>query len=690
MNLKFNFLLLFLCFSFLGFSQDMKEGFTYLETGKYAEAETFFTAILEKYPTNKTARLCYGRAVGLNGNAKKAVKLFTSLLKDYPTSFEVKLNYAESLLWGKKYKAAKKYYEKLIAEDDKSFAALLGYANTLSNLKIYDKALEFVNKALEVLPGNPNALVSKKYIHLGYANKYIQDQKYPEAIELLKKNLTFFENDKETLLNLANAYLISKDYDGAKNTYENIATTPKDSVGSLNGLALVYHLAGKEKDALKTSEKALVAVAKIEDTELKNRTDERYAQALIWNKKYKQAKKVIDGLLKKHPNKNWVLSLEATLNIYKSNFKESILIYSRILKNKASSFDGNLGLANALKAYGLYDYAYKYAEKTLTYYKKQKDATNFIRTLNGNFTPFVETKSSYSFDNGDNEAYAHETKVEFPFSTKFKLLGSHQYRTTSNPTTLNDATSNDATFGFAYQLTPKIIFKGIGGFSAVTANDTNYRESLLDVSFNIKPLKLQILDIGYRRDLQTFNAELLDRQIIQNNLYMNYSVSSNFNLGWFTQYFYTTQSDENVRNLLFTSLYYNILSKPGLKGGINYQYLSFKNQVPTIYFSPAQFNAVEVFVDLIKDEGAAKKKEWFYNLNAAYGLQYVEDDPALSAYRVQAKLGYKFSERALINIYGLRSNIAAAAANTGSKGFIYTEMGIRFKWLFLEKPVFRK
>ena len=112
--------------------------------------------------------------------------------------------------------------------------------------------------------------------------------------------------------------------------------------------------------------------------------------------------------------------------------------------------------------------------------------------------------------------------------------------------------------------------------------------------------------------------------------------------------------------------------------------------MPTIYFRPAQFNAVEVFVDLIKDESAAKNKEWFYNLNVAAGLQYIENDPALSTYRVQTKIGYKFSERALINLYGLRSNIAAAAANTNSKGFIYTEMGIRFKWLFLEKPVFRK
>ena len=174
MKLIYATLFCFLFFSLQGFSQDMKEGFTYLETGKYKEAEVFFKDVLKEYPTNKTARLCYGRAIGLNGKATDAVTLFTNLLKDYPTDFEVKLNYAESLLWSENYPDAKVYYQTLLKEDDKSFAALLGYANTLSNLKEFEDALVNVDKALAVLPGNPNALVSKKYMRLGLANKKIQ------------------------------------------------------------------------------------------------------------------------------------------------------------------------------------------------------------------------------------------------------------------------------------------------------------------------------------------------------------------------------------------------------------------------------------------------------------------------------------------------------------------------------------
>ncbi|KGL63832.1 tetratricopeptide repeat protein [Polaribacter sp. Hel1_85] len=691
MKLKYFTVIIFLFINFLGYSQDMKEGFTYLETGKYKEAETFFENVLKEYPTNKTARLCYGRAIGLNGKATKAVTLFTDLLKDYPTDFEVKLNYAESLLWSKNYPDAKVYYQTLLKEDDKSFAALLGYANTLSNLKEFEKALITVDKALAVLPSNPNALVSKKYMRLGLANKKVTDQKYDEAETILKENFTSFKNDKETLLNLANLYLISNQVEKAKSTYKIIGEIPGNELTSLNGISLSYHLDSDDKTALNISDKALKSIDANTSTVLKNQTIERNIQALIWNKRYSAAETQINQLLNDNENpENWMLSLRATLNIYKSDFKKSLEDYNLILKKDSASFDGNLGKANALKASGYYDNAYKSAENTLTFYEKQKDATNFIKQLDLSFTPYVETKFSYSFDNGENEANAYDFKTEIPFSTKFKILANYNYRTTSNPVTDLKATTNNLLLGVSYQLLNNLTLKGSFGVTSSDSETSKYNQLLTDISLNIKPFKLQNLEVGYKRDIQNFNAALLNEQIVQNNLILNYSLNTNFNLGWFTQYYYTWQSDENARNLLFTSLYYNILAKPSMKAGINYQNLSFKNQVPTVYFSPSKFNAVEVFINLIKDEAAAKNKEWFYGLTAATGLQYIENDDGQSTYRVQAKLGYKFSERALINIYGLQSNIASAVATAGSAGFTYTEFGIRFKWVILKKPFYKK
>jgi hypothetical protein len=277
--------------------------------------------------------------------------------------------------------------------------------------------------------------------------------------------------------------------------------------------------------------------------------------------------------------------------------------------------------------------------------------------------------------------------LEIPYSTKFKLLGSYNYRTTDNNVTNNNATSYNVNGGISYQILPNATFKGTAGIISVYSNNNNnYNQFLTNLSLNIKPFKLQTLDVSYKREIQNFNAELLGREIVMNNFFVNYNLSTNFKLGWFTQYYFTSQNDGNIRNLLFTSLYYNILSKPGLKAGFNYQYITFKNQVPAIYFSPGKFNAGEIFINMIKDEVITKPKQWFYELTAAFGLQYIEDYDSQSTYRLHGKVGYKFSDRCLANLYGTNSNIASATA----AGFKFAEIGFRFKWYLDKKPVFRK
>lgn len=671
----------FILIAFTINAQNMQDGFTYLETGKYAKAETFFNNILKDYPDNKTARLCYGRAIGLNGKAEQANTLFKNLLADYPNDFEVKLNYGESLLWNNNFPKAKTYFKTLIDEDAKSFPALLSYANTLSNLKEYENALIYVNKALVVLPGNPNALTSKKYMYLGYAYQKQQAQDYSGAETLLKENLILFNNDKDTLLNLANLYLISNQYEKAKATYNVLAENPANKTTALNGLALVSHLNGKEKEALKTSKQAFDGLTNTDEVLVKQ-TTERYIQALIWNKKYNTADALITNLINTKPNQNWVLALRATLNTYKGDFKNSLKDYNTILENDSTSFDGNLGKANAQKALSLYNDAYDAANKTLSIFKNQKDAINFIKILDKQFTPFVETKTAYSFDNGNNEAMTFSANLTIPLSTKLQVNGVYSYRDSKNTETKNEAKANNMLLGVSYLLHPNIGFKANVGVTAINAKTTDYTQFLTDIAFNIKPFKLQTLDLGFKREWQDFNADLLSREIVQNTLYANYNVNTNFNLGWYTQYNYTFQNDNNQKHLLFTSLYYNLFDKPLLKTGINYQYITFKDQVPSIYFSPEKFNVVEVFVDLVKNQNG----KWFYNLNAATGLQFIEDQEKQATYRLQGKLGYNISNRLTANLYGLHSNIASATA----AGFTFTEVGFKLKWDLFGKPVFRE
>lgn len=661
----------------------MNEGFSLLESGDFKKAEIFFDTILKDYPQNKTARLCYARAIGLSGKPEKGLELFTVLSSEYPNDLEIKLNYAEALLWNKRFEEAEIFYEKLILENPDNFVANLGYANTLSNLKNYSKALDYITKAIALSPENKGAKVSRKYIKLGYASEKVKQKDYQGAEAFYNEILEDFPNDQETLLNQANLYLITKDIEKGKAVYNLLGK--ENLILALNGLSLVEHIDGKDKEALKMANQAKAALSDTTDEHLIKQTLERNVQALIWNKKFKEADSEIELLTSKYGNENWVLALAATLAIYTSEFQESIKYYQLILDTDAKSFDGNLGIANAYFANGEIEKAYSAAYKTLAIFEKQNDATNFLKKLNEEHTPFLEERFSYSFDNGNNTAYTSRTLVSVPISEKWSINGNYQYRKTGNKVVDLNAESNDVMLGFGYKFHSKASFYFDAGITSASTTSSSYTEALFNAYFKVKPYKLQDLEIGYRRELQNFNTELIDRQIATNNYYLNYNVGTNFNLGWFTQYFYTSQTDNNVRNLLFTSLYYSILPKAGLKAGLNYQFIAFKDQVPSIYFSPARFNAYEVFVDFLKDEKAIAAKQLFYNINAAFGYQFIESNDKQSTYRFQLRFGYKFSDRLLANLYGGRSNIASASV----AGFTFTEIGVRLKWNLFSLPIFK-
>ena len=672
----------FLTITTISWSQStMSNGFQLLEKGNFQEAEKFFENYLKTDPDNKTAKLCYGRAVGLSGEPNKATDIFAQLLEEYPNDFEILINYNESFLWAKEYNQAKPLYAQLVKEYPEEFAAVLGYANNLSNLKDYSAALEMVENALLLKPGNASALTSKKYMNLGYANNFVNNQDYAKGEEILKTIFIDFPEDQDALLNLANLYLITKQVDAAKAMYKRYATSPKDSITALNGIALAEHIGEQDKKALEITEHAKRKVKTINDTELKERTHDRYVQALIWNRKFNKAKQEIDSLEIHQPAANWIFALKATLGLYTGDVKSSLQAYDAILKNDSTSFDGNLGKANALFAADRIIPSYRMAYKTLDFYENQKDALGFIEKLNLIHTPTVEEHAAYTFDNGNNSAFYTNTTAEVPFSTKFRTTFSYFYRTTENSVTNNKANSHVVLAGLHYKLFPKTVLKTVLGLNNSRFLEDNYTQPVLDLKLMLQPLKLQNLTLGYQREVQNFNAELIERKIIQNHYGLDYNLGSNINLGWYTQLMYTQQSDTNTRNLLFTSLYYTVLQKPALKMGVNYQYITFKDQVPNIYFSPEQYQAVEIFADLRGEFS----ENTTYLISAATGFQKVQEDPNSTIFRAETAVQHQFSKRLSANLYGKYSNIASATA----AGFEFTEIGFKLKWLFLDKPLFQ-
>ena len=641
----------------------MSEGFNMLEMGKYEEAKSFFHTILATHPDNKTARLCYGRALGLSGDTAAARVLFTNLKESYPTDFEVGLNYAEALLWDQDFAAAQTFYKTLIAQDSTSFSALLGYANTLSNLKDYDAALTYVDKALDQKAGNANALTSKKYMVLGKADALAKNFQYEEAVVLLQSTMETMPTDTQLKSALATVYISQKKYDSATQQYLSIS----DTLTSRVGMSLVAHLQKKDKLALAYAEEAFAQAKKADSTQFIT-ASERYIQALIWNGKYREARTAITNLTTSYPSNNRVAALEATLGMYTGTFSKSIAVYQAILEKDSTSFDGNLGIANAYRAQGNLDMATAFAKKTLTFYPNQKDATALLQTIKNSLSPVVEARAAYTTDNGDNEAYAAGITATIPFSDRFKTVFAYGYRETENMTTQDMAYNTNLSLGAHYRVHNNTWVEGTLGFVKANASANDFTDVNGSLFIKSRPLPLQYLEVGYSRNLQDFNAALIEEKIFMNNYVLNYNMGTNVNLGWYTGLMHTQQTDGNSRNLLFSSLYYTFTKSPALKGGINYQFLSFKNQVPTLYFSPSKYQAVELFLDLTGTAG-----KWTYAANAAGGLQQVEKDEATTLFRLEGKLDYTLSNSFQAGVYGKYSNIASATA----AGFEFMEVGVR-------------
>ncbi|MGB5274411.1 MAG: hypothetical protein WBN39_10190, partial [Flavobacteriaceae bacterium] len=432
--------------------ESLQSGFKMLESGSFENAEAFFGTYLKSYPDDKTAQICYGRAVGLNGRPMDANALFASLLKKYPGDFEIQINYNESFLWDKQYEVAKPLYAELVLNYPDSFGAALGYANTLSSLMEYDKALMWVMKARAMEPSNESAMISSKYIKLGYANQFVNAQQYDQGKQLLLEIFKDFPEDRDALLNMANLFLITKQVDSAKVAYERFAITPKDSIAALVGIALAEHIGENEREALRVAELANFKANRFGDDALTERTLERYGQALIWNRKFKSARNMIGNLQKQYSSRPWLIALEATLSMYTGDAKKSIFNYNMILDRDSDSFDGNLGKANALFAADHILPAYEATFQTLDLFENQKDAIGLLEKLNQMHTPSVAQQGAYTFDNGNNIALSSTTSSIVPFSTKFVTTATYGYRTTENTVTGNRANSHLILAGIRYKL----------------------------------------------------------------------------------------------------------------------------------------------------------------------------------------------------------------------------------------------
>nr|MBX2817799.1 hypothetical protein [Saprospiraceae bacterium] len=608
--------------------------------------------------------------------------------KEYPEDLELQLNFAESLLWNKAFAAAQIYYQDLVAAHPNNFAALLGHANAYANLRQFEQAHQEVSRALIISPGNGEALKSLKYIRFGLADRLMKSAHFDSATVLLNKNLEVFPEDRETLLNMANVYINQHRYDSAAKAYQRMAKTGIDSVIALNGWALVHHLKQQNGLALKKSNEAMRRIQRLpgeEHVELIANTRFRHVEALIWNKRFKEAKRAVSSLKEMYPDRLRSLTTEAMLNMYMRDFKRSRSLYQTLLSKDSLSFDGNLGNVDALFAAG-YSYAsYRMAKKTRKMFAGNKDAQLQYQKVAQLFRPSISSSLFLSRDNAENIAYGLAAWSDIPLGPKFNLLISGNRRQTENQKTNDMAHTQSGRVGIRYKVLPRIEAQVLFGLLSASGTEENNSRSLIDIKLHGKAGRVSDFAIGMRQELQDFNQQLIDRNIMQNHFYGEYALSTLQGIGLFAQYYFTDQSDQNQRQLFFGSLYYILKEAPIIKVGVNYQYIAFKEQVPELYFSPNRFHAQEVFMELSKEASSVAPTKPFYLLSVAAGQQNIDRDLSQATYRIRGTFGIRISHRFSTHLSMLTTNVSSASAG----GFRYTQLSLGMQWHFKAEPLFK-
>lgn len=645
-------------------TQDYKAGFAMLEEGSFEKASVFFKSKLDSGASDFTARLCYGRAIGLSGKTNEALSIFQEMKTEFPEHFELELNYAESFMWAKRFHQAKERYAKLYKKDSTSFAAVLGYANALSSLHEYADAAYYIDKALQIDSDNPNALISRKYILLGYANAAKLAGNYSKAEQLLMMLEDDYINDLDIRLAYIYLKLDQNDLSAAeKLTKEAIKLHPSDYRPSLILSSLkLRKVKFTQAQELLDSAKAKTAMAAnllpfdIQSHEFNiqlSRQDFKKAKAVLkrvkdskYSDQYREMKinyflakndyRSVEEFVEKQDNKDLYLFTMAKISIQKGQYREA-----RKFVDQLSDSEQN----KITKYYLEKEIDRQFYHYAVSGFEVMKDnGGNYAEELNLRGATSRKNRGQIYFawnqrkvlTNGQEAAKAQKAEVGLMYNFYHNFSGQFNigYNTLEN--TLGDKTANFQYFGN------------------------------LKYQFN----NSHTVSLAFLQNTFDYNADLINNSITDNKLQFQYYNMFFRKFGGFIEASHSLLSDKNSSNFTFLSVFYNFTTLPLLQMGVNYTYLTFENDSP-YYFSPNSYNVKEVFLKF--DNQYHPTQKLIVSVLMGAGQQYINNENRQLTQRLDLSFGYKLKKGSRIMLYYNYNNAASASVI----GYKVQRLGVR-------------
>ncbi len=661
----------FLCFQLLA-QGPMDEGFKYLEMGQLKEAENFFEAYLEDAPQNRTANICYARAIGLQGRAVDSEKIFDSLDQSHPDDYEIGLNLAECYMWQKRYSTAKQKYQALLRNDPRNFVANLGYSNALSALKYYRLSKLSIDRTLEISPDNPSAKISKKYIYLAYADSLRTSADYTNAELVLNQLNSEYPLDRDVPLNRAVLYLTSDQGKKAQNVYQEMADAHIDDVEANLGLSYTSILLGRRKDALVYARLAEDALPAESDIQLKQRVGLSMVDALAFNKEWDENQGMIDSLKVSYGATKSLELADARRFVWKGQLQEGVRRYEALKLKDNSDPMVYLGLAETFNAQGLTYEANENSQWALKLMGKNPDALRLNQRIKDGRKAKFSLNMFNAEDSGENQTSFIGGTYHFPMYNNFRPYATLSYRRAHFGVLNTSSFLTQFGAGLIYQINHRFHIDGSIGksFSSPNPEDSD-NNNIADFLLGTRVNEKLSFDLFFKRELHTYTVDLIANNIAMNHFGLNLNLVFPNGIGLYAQLMKTTQTDDNKRNLIFTSLYYNLKEQPSVKIGANFSQLSYDFDRGALYFSPDVFRSLEAFAEM--QNVYVERDRWLYKFFIAFGRQNIEVQESQLTRRIELELGRRFNRRSNLMMYYNYSN----AAQSTITGFSFNMFGLR-------------
>lgn len=215
-----------------------------------SEAEGLYKRVLSADSKNLSGLQNLASVYYKQARFDESLELLNKIEQIEGTSYELLYMRASSLMGRYRLHDAKKIFISLLKQNPNDYRVHSKYGILLQQLKLNTEALEHINRSLELMPTNEEALYG-----LGMAA--LSDEDETKALEYFKQSLTVNPNYLQGIAAIGKLYYQLSQFDDAICWYNKALEKQSDYGLALYGIALCYYEMGRYDDDLTMINRAI-------------------------------------------------------------------------------------------------------------------------------------------------------------------------------------------------------------------------------------------------------------------------------------------------------------------------------------------------------------------------------------------------------------------------------------------------